>query len=415
MKKEGNEFDVKKYADDYNKGVNRKVYAYCVTSKSLFYFVVFPFIMVNAYFVSELNDFAHYNFSSLKKQGISTTDSKKVIDVYGCKYEDPKTDIQALSIWAKWVAPLHEEEIMRKMNLGLLERPLSFEIIKNFPIDNKSKYKYYLRGYSTLGDFAPAYVFIMLIFTFLAFLGNRLLNFYGNHFFNYDLMQAAHDGYFPCKRNALTNDYIFLNMIEKEEIKKLIQKTTDNNNLNIQIDCPAGKKEIDEIFEKDEGNEIIPLTRIQFIYNYNLSRFEKEYQRIWDDLPSNEHKLVLFDFAQDYFINYKNKYLLMDLMEIGVVDTHKITGRLKLMNPSFRFYILSQSKRNKNFSDEYKIKNNNGTFAKFRVSIVIIALSAMVLLVYLNKDSYDRLVAVGSGVGPLLVIIERIFNFNKTT
>jgi hypothetical protein len=270
-----------------------------------------------------------------------------------------------------------------------------------------------------------SFVIVLSLFIgifFLTILVYHLLNYYSNRFFFYDLMQAAYEKYYPCEKNPLANDHIFIAMVNDDDIKALIQvdddkeKTTDNKYPD-NTDWPKNKISIHKIFDIDSknNNEISPFLRMDFILNYNNEQFADEYNDIWESLPEHdETRSVLYDFAQDHFVNYKNKDILMNLMESGIIDCHQLTGRLKMMSLSFRIFILSKSKRDESFIKNFKDDSKNGTFSKLKIPILIVAISVLLLLMYLNKDSYDRVAVMGGSIVSVIALLNKFLEANKS-
>ncbi len=398
-----------------NKGVNRRAYTRFLTARLLYQFVVFPFVLVSAFYVNELNDFARYYCSSLdaKEQKIKDKNDfiikDRITNAYNCNCKEQTKD-------------LTKDQIMQKANLGFFDRPASYEI-KNFAFNELSP-NYYLNLQAILHNGNNSFSFLTLFFLlvnffFLTALAYKLLNYYSNRFFFYDLMQAYYEKYYPCTKNELANDHIFIPMVNDYDIKKLIQ--IDHNSCEIQPDkrytgnedCPEREISIDQVFHKDKKNEISPYLRMDFILNINHRQFCEQYEDVWESL-SEETQYVLFDFAQDHFVNYKNKDTLINLMERGIIDCHQLTGRLKMMGLSFRIFILSKSKRDELFVQKFKDESKNGTYSKLKFPIIIIAVSALVLLMYLNKDSYDQVTLMGGSVVTVLALINKILDANKS-
>ncbi|MDR6763697.1 hypothetical protein J2Y38_003921 [Flavobacterium sp. 2755] len=398
-----------------NKGVNRKAYTKFLTARLLYQFVVFPFILISAFYVSELNDFSRYYCSSLdaKEQNIKTKSDfiikDRITNAYNCNCKKQTQDET-------------KDQVIQKANLGFFDRPVSYEI-KNFTFNTLSD-KYYLNSlaiFQSENDIISTInisLSLLVLILFLTVLAYQLLNYYSNRFFFYDLMQAYYEKYYPCTLHELANDHIFIPMVNNYDIKKLIQ--VDNN---CQIgsdtrykghkDCPNREISIDKVFYKDEKNEIYPYLRMDYILNINHKQFYKEYNNVWRSLPI-ETRYVLYDFAQDHFVNYKNKDTLISLMEMGIIDCHKLTGRLKMMSLSFRIFILSKNKRDQTFIQKFNNQSKNGTYSKLRFPIIIIAVSALILLMYLNKDSYDQVTLVGGSVVTVLALINKILDANKS-
>jgi hypothetical protein len=170
---------------------------------------------------------------------------------------------------------------------------------------------------------------------------------------------------------------------------------------------------IEAVF-KDAGNEIPVLERKNFIVQYNLAEFSGYYEEIWDDISPEEHN-ILFDFARDNFVNYKNKNMIMQLMEEGIIDCDIVTGRLKIMNPSFGKYIVLKNKNDETFIKEFEKESQGGFFSKLKLPIIIIAVSTLVLLMYLNKDSYDKVALLGTGITSALALVHKLLGFNKSS
>ncbi|PWB26032.1 cache domain-containing protein [Flavobacterium sp. HTF] len=401
-----------------NLGVNKKAYTRFLTARLMHQFVVFPFVLISAYYVNELNYFAKYYCSYLqtKEQDIKDKNAFIIKDrityAYNCNCDEKSTEKPPIVLNNK-------NEIVQKANLGFLDRPATYEI-KNFTF-NKLSSNYYINSLAIIlykgNNLFSFLIFLSLLlgFCFLAILAYQLLNFYSNRFFFYDLMHAAHKKYYPCTKHLLANDHIFIPMINNDDIENLIQV---NNNTPLAT-CPDRKITIDDLFKdgKNEDvkkNEISPYLRMNFILNYHNKQLAKEYNSIWDSLPNDETRYVLFDFAQDQFANYKNKDIIISLMESGIIDCHKLTGRLQLMNLSFRKFIMSKRKSDPNFIQSFDNETTNGTFSKVRFPLIVIAVSALLLLMYLNKDSYDRVSVIGGSIIAVLTLINKFID-PKTT
>lgn len=395
-----------------NKGVNRKAYTKFLTARLLYQFIVFPFILISTFYVSELNDFSRYYCSSLdtKEQNIKIKPDfiikDRITNAYNCNCKKETKDETT-------------DQVIQKANLGFFDRPVSYEI-KNFTFNTLNN-KYYLNSLAIFqngNDIMIITLSLLIFILFLTILAYQLLNYYSNRFFFYDLMQAYYEKYYPCKINELANGHIFIPMANSNDIKQLIQvdkncETGSDKRYKGHEDCPDRKISINEVFDQDDKNEIYPYLRMDFILNINHKQFCYEYEDIWHSL-TEDTQFILFDFAQDHFVNYKNKDTLISLMEMGIIDCHKITGRLKMMSLSFRIFILSKSKREDDFIQKFNDQSKNGTYSKLRFPIIIIAVSALILLMYLNKDSYDQVTLVGGSVVTVLALINKILDANKS-
>lgn len=423
-----------------NKGVNRKAYTRFMTVRLIYHFAIFPFVLICAFYINELNDFASYYCSSDQIKEKITAQTKKqsqeqsqdyTVNAYSCDCTETKEKPLIVSN--------SKDYLIEKANIGFLDRPAMYEI-KNFTF-YPFKDLYYLSSTSFLKNenIHQSFVIILTLFIglfFLTILVYHLLNYYSNHFFFYDLMQAAYEKYYPCTKHELANDHIFIAMVNNDDIKKLIQVPPGPIKTSADIyqdmtGCTYRDISIDKVFDKDNrrnkedikdekdekhngNNEISPFLRMNFILNYNHNKFSAEYNKIWKSLPEDgQTRSVLYDFAQDQFVNYKNKGIIMDLMEKGIIDCHPLTGRLKMMNLSFRIFILSKSKQDK-FITKFKDESKNGTYSKLKIPIFIVAISALLLLMYLNKDSYDRVAVMGGSIVSVIALLNKFLEANKS-
>ncbi|WP_343695185.1 hypothetical protein [Flavobacterium sp.] len=392
-----------------NEGVKRKDYTRFLTARLLYHFAVFPFVLISAFYVNELNDFARYYCSSNQISEQNKDFNKQIINAYSCNCNAEGK--------APFLLPNCKDDVIQKANLRFLDRPAMFEI-KNFTF-NSLNGKYYLNSKAILQsenwyNFSLIVSSLFIGLFFLTILIYYLLNFYSNRFFFYDLMQAGYEKYFPCRKEPLENDHIFIPMVNDNDIKELIEKPNKKTAVD-QTKCTDRDITINEVFDKDSNDEISPALRMDFILNYNNQKFADEYEKVWESLPKeDETRNVLFDFAQDHFVNYKNKDILINLMERGIIDCHQLTGRLKIMSLSFRVFILSKIKRDQDFIKEFKDESKNGTFSKLKFPILIVAISALLLLMYLNKDSYDRVAVMGGSIVSVIALINKFLEANKS-
>lgn len=400
-----------------NHGVNRKSYTLFLTSRLIFQFAVFPFVLISGFYVNELNDFVSYYCSSnqVKEQKIKNKEDfiikDRIINAYSC---DCKKETKEEPL----ILGKNKNEILEKANFGFLDRPAMYEI-KKFAFNDLDD-KYYINSHAIVPK-ENKYSFLLIIFllfTGLAILAYQLINYYSNRFFFYDLMQAAYERYYPCTKKPLANDHIFIAMVNNEDIKSLIQvdpnkEAKSDNKSEDLANCPDRKINIDKVFDLDTNNEISPFLKMDFILKYNNKKFGKEYNDIWDSLTTDT-RYVLYDFAQDHFVNYKNKDTLMYLLERGIIDCHQLTGRLKMMSLSFRIFILCRSKHDELFLQKFKEESQGGTFSKLKFPMLIIAISGLVLLMYLNKDSYDRVAVMGGSIVSVLALINKFLEANKS-
>jgi len=163
-----------------------------------------------------------------------------------------------------------------------------------------------------------------------------------------------------------------------------------------------------ELFELDKEGVVSPNDKIELITNTHQIVYEQEYNQIWKGLAEDEKK-VLYDFAQDHFSNSKNKKTLIRLMERGLIQSDLISGRLKVMSLHFRLYLIGMKQRDPVFIEQFDQESKTGTFAKWRLPIIIVAASLLILLMYLNPESFNSLMVLGSGFATSMGFLSRIF------
>jgi hypothetical protein len=221
-------------------------------------------------------------------------------------------------------------------------------------------------------------------------------------------MQVSYAKYYPFKKDDLTD--------EQEFIAEVFDSLAKNSNYKSEFENLRNEIKVksDSAFENDDNNEIVPLFRKEFTFYSELIRFEEAYSKIWQYISKKETQNVLYDFAQDNFSNYKNKDVFMHLMDLGLIDHCKTTGRLQIRSESFRKYIVLKKKQDVGFVEDFKKDSANGTFSKLRLPILIIATSLLLLLMYLNKDRYNQLEIMGTSIGSVIILVNRFLSMGKS-
>lgn len=388
-----------------NNGVHRKLYLRFLTSGLFSYFILFPFILVSAIYTTEINDYVRFYCSPPlvpvnSSQSISFTS-------YGCEcHKQSKSS----------VSKNEGDGLIHQFNFGF-DTPTWSEISDfSFITLNRDTYMYMNHIFLQIGLNMLCF---LLCFILLLFLIYGLLNYYSNHFFFFDLMQASKDGFYPGKEEELKEDYDYLTIINVNAIPLLIQQSLKGDNFVLadKVDSDnfplRTSQSIATVFDSFKNAEIPDYYKKEFVLESNLKKYESIYASVWDSIQCEDTKNVLFDFAQDHFVNYKNKDKLQDLMDLGLVNHDIITGRLKLMNYSFRKYVLSKEKKDPVFVEKFEKESKNGSFEKFKIPVLIIVISLLVLLMYLNKDSYEKISILGSSIAAALVLINKFLVFDK--
>lgn len=396
-------------SDLVEKAVHRKVYLKFITSVLMNHFVMFPFILVCAFYSNEINDYARY-YCSPSQPVISKEVSMKT-KAYGCDCisKDSISSNSGLYIGS------NNESFIHKLNFGF-EEPTASEI-RNYTIKDLKKI-FYIKTHVIFLELGSALVYLVLGVVLIIFLAYSLLNYYSNRFFFFDLMQISYASYYPINKSVLTARQNLINLVFDAEIKNDFVVKTSNDNALIkknesEIFYQKRGDEIKKAFALDGNNEILPFLKNEFILNSNLIWFNEDYKKIWESIVNEHQQNVLYDFAQDHFSNYKNKSILMELMDLSIINHNEKNGRLQIKSESFRRYVVLKSKEDEKFVEQFKDESKNGTFDKFRLPILIIAISLLVLLMYLNKDSYDKVVIFGSSIGSAILLMNKFLEFGK--
>lgn len=375
-----------------NKGVNRRVYTVFLSVILLNHFAVFPFILCSAIYVTELSDISTWHCSALAAQTKARLDNYKCkVPVYGCNCEvNPDINYKY-------------DEVVRLADIHLLPRPAQTQISKFSLMSGIQKYYFDSSTVFKLETLGLLIIVFVLLFG-IVFL---LILYYNNRFFFYDLIQAYYEKYYTTihKNFKLKTLIIFP---DEDDVKHLIEQKLKDNAISKGFN-------IETIFDNAKS-EIPILLKEDFITHSNIKECGSDYENIWLSVPDNL-KTILFDFTRDNFVNYKNKDAIMQLMDLGIINGDQVTGRLKIMNPNFRAYLILKSKRDdlfiKNFVQTYVKEGESGLFSLLRLPIIISSVSILVLLIYLNKDSYDRVALLGTGIASALTLVNKLLGFTK--
>lgn len=236
---------------------------------------------------------------------------------------------------------------------------------------------------------------LLVISLFLAlFLIDRLINFYSGRFFFFELSEAYRLGFFKTK-NKFANFSVIVPPFNGHDLEMLERHEKFSTGTEEQVPGDGRHAWLKDIPKAIVSNEI----KLDLIMMDNIKTHKAAYQKAWDEL-SSEEKFVMSDFASDHFVNYKNRDVLMSLMERGYIIADPMTGRLRVMNYGFRNFIVYLEENDPESAEALKKEeeNSKGTFSKWRLPIIIVAISGLLLIMYLYKDSYNSIVLLGGSV-----------------
>ncbi|MEX0966364.1 MAG: cache domain-containing protein [Bacteroidia bacterium] len=135
------------------------------------------------------------------------------------------------------------------------------------------------------------------------------------------------------------------------------------------------------------------------------------YYSIWNSL-NKEEKYVLYDVAEDGVVNPKNTEPITRLLKRGLI-IHD--GSIRVMNKSFRNFILTVVNRAEAMRMEQELKEN-GTWSKVRVPLLLVILGIALFLFLTQREAYNQvftfITAFAAGI-PLLFKVLSSFPGSK--
>ncbi|OYU79958.1 MAG: hypothetical protein CFE23_11935, partial [Flavobacterium sp. BFFFF1] len=376
---------------EWNKGINRKYYSRFFTMVLLKHFGLLPFLLCTTIYITELNDISVWYCAS--------ADDEKgacIIEANGCGC-DPKP-VKELT---------HADVLARHLDIGLLGRPSNAQL-ESFSFTDPRPISY-LKTTDALSplDNVEKAVTLLLLFAAMCIiylLTKGLIDYYSNRFFFFSLMQAGFEHYYKESPPL---------PVQQEWPCEYADDAADSAAPSPETEAEAGaiRGKPPLLFSKDK-QQLWPMHRQEFILHENLKEFDAKYEKAWNDIPA-VHRNVLFDFSRDHFLNYKNRDILISLMEAGVINCNPATGRLRVSNEVFRVYILNKYKKEPEYIADYKQESKDGFFTKLRLPLIIVAVSLLVLLMYLNKESFSQLLAFGTAITTTLGMVNNLMKGSK--
>jgi hypothetical protein len=132
------------------------------------------------------------------------------------------------------------------------------------------------------------------------------------------------------------------------------------------------------------------------------------YLAIWSML-TKEEQYIVYDLAQDGLVNPKNIETITLLLNKGIVI---YDGTLKLMNQSFRNFVLSTVKQ----EDALRVEGNNhsGAWSRYKAPIILILGSVSIFIFVTQQDSFSNVLAYATTVTAGLPLILKMVNSFST-
>ncbi|MGK7394061.1 MAG: hypothetical protein ACNS62_05795 [Candidatus Cyclobacteriaceae bacterium M3_2C_046] len=129
------------------------------------------------------------------------------------------------------------------------------------------------------------------------------------------------------------------------------------------------------------------------------------YYAIWNNCTFME-KYVLYDIADDRFVNSKNKSTIDLLASKGLIKWRRGWG---IMNESFRNFILTSTPGNEALKME-KEAQKRGNWNKFKLVFLIVFLAILVLFILAEQDVVNKVSAI---VTALAAMVPAIYSLGR--
>ncbi len=207
----------------------------------------------------------------------------------------------------------------------------------------------------------------------------------------------------------------------------LIYSTKKNPN-NITLDKNYFFRQITERYANDKALQSIlilpsPLD-LNAVYKYEteaLIKYNDEkvfymkdlmkifYEQIWNGLDKTQ-KFILYDFAEDGFTNYKADYILLRLLNQGIIKFDD--QRLCLMTPSFREYILQMSDDKDVVQNMERAKKQD--YWKMIKTPLLLLLTGIGIFIFISQqETYQKITGILTTLCTVIPLISSLFNLKN--
>jgi hypothetical protein len=157
--------------------------------------------------------------------------------------------------------------------------------------------------------------------------------------------------------------------------------------------------------KKQEEHLDLPDNRI---YDASKSKYIF-YLSIWNSLERIE-KFVLYDLALDNLVNYRNKAVLYNLYNKGLVILEDDV--LQLMNKEFRAFILNEISE----EDVALVKRQSGSrsaWNMFRIPFFMILIGSLLFVFVTQQETFNKLMAAVAAFAGAIPILIKLMSFNQ--
>jgi hypothetical protein len=175
---------------------------------------------------------------------------------------------------------------------------------------------------------------------------------------------------------------------------------------------PTRESYLKQLYTHDDYAKYVTTTDEKELNKFEkalLSDVEKGkglYDFIWSKC-TNKEKYLLYDYAHDGLVNYKNTQEVYHLIDKGVLTLDE-GDRIRLFSPVFRGYLISKTD-----SDEIvqlrKMHKENSNWQILRFPLLLLMVGIASVIFFTQQEIFQKLVALAVGVGTLFSQIPKLF------
>lgn len=187
-------------------------------------------------------------------------------------------------------------------------------------------------------------------------------------------------------------------LIDKYKLNSFLAKSIEEKlrKLPHEYETSSIPNETSEIIRKEE--EIIFL----------IEPYKDFYNFIWQKC-SDEEKYLLYGFANEGLMNFKNTIEIYKLLKEGILIIMPEQEKIELFSKSFRAYIIGFLPANEINSLHKKFKENSA-WQSFRIPFLVILLVLASFIFFTQQDTWQRIMALIAGFSSTLPLLMNLFS-----
>lgn len=139
---------------------------------------------------------------------------------------------------------------------------------------------------------------------------------------------------------------------------------------------------------------------------------ETTYKEQWEAIPNEKEKYLLYDFAYDGLLNYKNTNEIHRLIDKGILV---VAGeRLAFADPGFRAFLLNipYEKELKQMHEKYQ---QHSTWQSLKGPLLLLLIGFASFIFFTQEAAFNKILAVGTGVTTLLSLLPKLLGKQQPT